>query len=286
MTFWGLTQILINLVLLTGLILTWIRLSRPAKDDPRLSRGLQLLQSKISVLEDLSDRTETQVAQLTALLERKCKELQTKIDESEKQINHIEACTKKSLEVATIFQDRIPHNEIIERQNTVKYVTAARMAHQGASVDEIAAKVDLSRAEIEFIATVNRDQLQFAEESLPEWARQPVDPAANTPGNFNISFQLKKEQVQETPAPMPAPTPEPVVEAAPATASAPAFTMAAPEIVPEPSLIIDPNAPVVNQKFMEFNLAGEPQASKTIIAHTTRGKEVEIRPFEFPRIDR
>ncbi|MGZ3772800.1 MAG: DUF2802 domain-containing protein [Pseudobdellovibrionaceae bacterium] len=170
MSFWFLLQGLVNLILLSAVVGLWIRLNRPPKDDPRLSKGLQLLQSKIAVLEDLSDRTETQVNQLTALLEQKVREIQTKVQSSDKQLAKIEHSMQKSLEVAKIFQDRIPHNEIVERQNTIKYVKAARLAHQGLSVDEIAAQIsDLSRGEIEFIAKVNRDQLMFCEESLPEW---------------------------------------------------------------------------------------------------------------------
>lgn len=172
MSFWFLLQVLVNLILLAGVIGLWIRLHRPPKDDPRLSKGLQLLQSKIAVLEDLSDRTETQVNQLTALLEQKVREIQTKVQASDKQLAKIETSMQKSLEVAKIFQDRIPHTEIVERQNTIKYVKAARLAHQGLSVDEIAAQIgDLSRGEIEFIAKVNRDQLMFCEESLPEWVQ-------------------------------------------------------------------------------------------------------------------
>lgn len=172
MSFWFLLQVLVNLILIAGIVGLWVRLNRPPKDDPRLSKGLQLLQSKIAVLEDLSDRTETQVNQLTALLEQKVREIQTKVQASDKQLAKIEQSTQKSLEVAKIFQDRIPHTEIVERQNTIKYVKAARLAHQGLSVDEIAAQVgDLSRGEIEFIAKVNRDQLMFCEDSLPEWAQ-------------------------------------------------------------------------------------------------------------------
>ncbi len=170
MSFWFLLQCLLNLVLLAGVVAVWIRMNRPPKDDPRLSKGLQLLQSKIAVLEDLSDRTETQVNQMTALLEQKCRDIQNKIQSSEKQLAKIEQSMQKSLEVAKIFQDRIPHTEILERQNTIKYVKAARLAHQGLSVEEIAQQVDLSTGEIEFIAKVNRDQLMFCEESLPEWA--------------------------------------------------------------------------------------------------------------------
>ncbi|WP_413295256.1 DUF2802 domain-containing protein [Bdellovibrio sp. HCB185ZH] len=174
-SFWFLTQLLVNVILLAGVVGVWVRLNRPAKDDPRLSKGLQLLQSKIAVLEDLSDRTETQVNQLTALLEQKVKDIQSKIQASEKQIAKIDQSMQKSMEVAKIFQDRIPHEEIVERQNTIKYVKAARLAHQGLSADEIASQVDLSRGEIEFIAKVNKDQLMFCEESLPEWANEEAD---------------------------------------------------------------------------------------------------------------
>jgi hypothetical protein len=173
-SFWGLVQIFVDLILVASAGFMWVKLHRPAKDDPRMSRGLQLLQSKISVLEDLSDRTETQVTQLTTLMEQKCRDIQGTIFQAEKEIQKIQAATEKSLEVAKIFQDKIPHQEIIERQNTIKYVKAARMAHQGAPIDDIAAQVDLSRGEIEFIAKVNREQLQFSEEDLPEWAKQEV----------------------------------------------------------------------------------------------------------------
>ena len=186
MSFWILAQVFVDLVVLAAIGFIVVRLSRPAKDDPRLSRGLQLLQSKISVLEDLSDRTETQVTQLTALMEHKIKDIQKAVGSGEKQVKSIEAAMEKSLEVAKIFQDKIPHQEIIERQNTIKYVKAARLAHQGLSTEEIAEQVNLSLGEIEFIAKVNRDQLQFSESELPEWAKEgsqgeaPVEAAVET----------------------------------------------------------------------------------------------------------
>jgi uncharacterized membrane protein len=170
-SFWILIQVILNLVLIAGIAGTWFRLKRPAPTDPRMSKGLQLLQTKISVIEDLSDRTETQVNQVTTLLEAKVKEVQTLLIEAERMNRTIEASMQRSLEVAKIFQDRIPHQEILERQNTIKYVKAARMAHQGSTVEEIAEQVDLSRGEIEFIAKVNKNQLQFSEENLPDWAK-------------------------------------------------------------------------------------------------------------------
>lgn len=197
MSFWFLFQCLINMILLAGVIGMWIRMNRPPKDDPRLSKGLQLLQSKIAVLEDLSDRTETQVNQLTSLLEQKCKDIQIKIQAAEKQLSKIDQSMQKSLEVAKIFQDRIPHTEILERQNTIKYVKAARLAHQGLSVDEIAQQVgDLSRGEIEFIAKVNRDQLMFCEDSLPEWVQTDEGEAASVTGTEPMTFMapLQREK--------------------------------------------------------------------------------------------
>jgi hypothetical protein len=165
-----LLQIGLNLIFGLALFVVIKRLNKPAKDDPRLSRGLQLLQSKIAILEDLSDRTEVQVSQLVALMEHKSKDVQGKIQQAERQIHLINTSMEKSLEVAKIFQDKIPHQEIIERQNTIKYIQAARLANQGKSIEEIREQVDLPIGELEFIAKVNRSQLMFSEKDLPEWA--------------------------------------------------------------------------------------------------------------------
>lgn len=173
MSFGLFVQVLINIVMLAGLIVVFARLRRPPKDDPRLSKGLQLLSSKIAVLEDLNDRTEAQVNQMMELLEQKSKELQTKVHQAEQHVQAVQVAISKSLEVSKIFQDKIPHDEIIERQQSMKYIKAARMAHAGLSVEEIAREIDLPLGEIEFIAKVNRESLTFREEDLPEWAREP-----------------------------------------------------------------------------------------------------------------
>ncbi len=171
---WTLSQVLINLIFAAGFFAMWWRLKRPPQDDPRLSRGLQLLQTKITVLEDLSDRTEAQVKQLSGLLDHKTRIVQNKILEAEQQMLKIDHSMHKSLEVAEIFQDKIPHHEILERQRTAEYVKAARMAHSGLSVDAIAESVHLPREQIELIAKFNRDQLMFDESALPAWANRPT----------------------------------------------------------------------------------------------------------------
>lgn len=181
MSTWTLIQVVFDIFATLGFFVIIMRMNRAPKDDPRLSRGLQLLQSKISVLEDLSDRTETQAAQLSAILDQKCREVQAKVQIAEQHVHEIRVSMDRSLEVAKIFQDKIPHQEIIERQNTVKYVQAARMAHQGLSAEQIAKEVDLPKGEIEFIAKVNRDQLMFNEDQLPEWARDQQQQPAPAP---------------------------------------------------------------------------------------------------------
>ena len=164
MSWFNVIHFAVTLGLGVGFAILWIRThSRSQQDDPRLSRGLQLLQSKIAILEDLSDRTDRQTQQTFQLVDQKSKLLQGKILEASTQMQKIELSMQKSLEVAEIFQDRIPHEKIIERQNTLKYVTAARMAHEGKNVQEIARAVDLPASEISLIAKVNREKLVFQE---------------------------------------------------------------------------------------------------------------------------
>lgn len=177
-----LAQAGIDLFLGLGLFLCAMKLARAPKDDPRLSRGLQLLQSKIAVLEDLSDRSETQAQQLTALLAQKGRDVQSQIEEAERHVRAIRISIEQSREVARLFEDKIPHHEIIERQNTAKYVRAARLAHQGLAPHDIARQVDLPMGEIEFIAKVNKDRLMFSEDQLPWWAEgAEPSPAADEP---------------------------------------------------------------------------------------------------------
>lgn len=272
MSFWVLVQTLVDLILLAGCGLLWVRLHRPPKDDPRLSKGLQLLQSKIAVLEDLSDRTEVQVTQLTALLETKCREIQEKIGAADRQIARIESSAQKSMEVASIFQDRIPHSEILERQNTIKYVTAARMAHQGHSVDEIAAQVDLSRAELEFIAKVNREQLQFSEADLPEWARA-ANPTASSaqakkhgPAPSEVQFSLPRQSFSHEQNFMEIDLRSPDANRSP--------------VVPAPKPQSQPQ-----RQQQPVAAAKAPVAPATTTAQTSRGQTVEVRPVLFPRIE-
>jgi hypothetical protein len=180
---------LIQLFFFAALIFVWTKMKRSLDDDTKWSRGLQLLQSKIAVIEDLSDRTEEQVRQLTIMMEDKVADLQRKIDEADDVLNKISRSMKKSIEVAQIFQDKIPHEEIIERQNTVKFVKAALMANEGREADEIAEVVDLPKSQIEFIVKVNSDRLSFDTSQMPEWLKAELNKDPMTKSSL---FEKKK----------------------------------------------------------------------------------------------
>ncbi len=173
---WVWAVLVLNILLTVGMAtLMWLLFRKP-KDDPRLSRGLQLLQSKISILEDISDRTEIQVRQLITLMDQKIREVQQKIQLADKHVQLVKVSMEKSREVAKIFEDRIPHEEIIERQTTTNYVRAAKMAHEGKSMTEIMQQVPLPRAELELLLKLNKQQLMFSEDLLPDWLKEKEQP--------------------------------------------------------------------------------------------------------------
>jgi CRISPR/Cas system-associated endoribonuclease Cas2 len=170
----ALTLSIISLVFVAAGIVFILRLYLNPKDDPRLGRGLQILQSKISVVEDLSKQVDKQSEQIISLLEHKIKEVQEKIfllQAEEEKLSQKQAELKS---IIRLFQDRIPFEEIAQRQLTVKYVRAAKLAHQGKSVEEIAKLVDLPFSELNMICKMNREHLVFSEENLPEWIEEKL----------------------------------------------------------------------------------------------------------------
>ncbi len=138
------------------------------EDDVRMSRGLQLLTSKIAIIEDLMDRTETSSKQLTQLLEAKQQDVQDTLENVERHLHRVHESIEKSKNVARLFEEKIPHEEIIERQNAQKYLKAAKLANLGQSVDEISTQVDIPRGELELIVKLNRKNLVASETSWLE----------------------------------------------------------------------------------------------------------------------
>lgn len=192
MNYWLLSLSLLNVLLLAYIGFSELTKNKSKAEDNRLTKGLQLLQNKISILQDLSDKTDEQVRKWVHVIDQKASEVQGQLLQSDDKILQIENALNKALDVSKIFYEQVPHAEMTERQKTSKYVQAAKLANQGFTVDQICQKIDLSSAEIEMITKMNREELQFAEERLPAW----VEAAGNDAGastNLNIGTYRAQE---------------------------------------------------------------------------------------------
>src|SRR5580658_4438696 len=100
-------QVIFDLAFIATATLLLIERSKSkTMEDPRLSRGLQLLSSKIAIIQDLMDRSEAMSKQMTQLLDRKQQDIQEKIEEAEIHLHKVRKATEKSQEMAKIFQDK------------------------------------------------------------------------------------------------------------------------------------------------------------------------------------
>lgn len=156
MTIWIVVQLVINLILLAGLSFCAAKLFRKQEDDPRLTQGLRLLQSKIAILEDLSDHTETQVKQLMSLLDKKLQEVRGTVATAQQQMQEMSRSLQEGQKRAEQIYQEISTDQLIEKKIENKYIQAARLAHEGRSVDEIVHHLQLPRAEVELIVKVNQ----------------------------------------------------------------------------------------------------------------------------------
>lgn len=191
MNYWLLSLSLLNVLLIAYIAFNHLTQTKAKAEDQRLTKGLQLLQNKISILQDLSDKTDEQVRKWVHLIEQKSLTVQSQLVKSDEKITQIESALSKALDVSKIFYEQVPHAEIAERQKTGKYVQAAKLANQGFTADQISQKVDLSKAEIEMISKMNREELQFAEDNLPAW----VDAA--THGAGATALETRSQEIND-----------------------------------------------------------------------------------------
>lgn len=207
MNYWILTLLIMNILMMATVLLGWFSQRKNQVEDQRLTKGLQLLQNKISILQDLSDKSDEQVHRWIHLLEQKSAEVQKYIHHADHSLMQIETTLQKALDVSKVFSEQVPHAEIAERQKTSKYVHAAQLANQGFSVEEISQKIDLSPAEIEIIMKLNRDELQFSEENLPAWINSVPNQPTRTQEITEFNTQLKKmnQLISETSFEVPKP---------------------------------------------------------------------------------
>lgn len=170
-------QVIFDLAFIATATLLLIERSKVrSSEDPRLSRGLQLLSSKIAILQDLMDRSETMSRQMTALIDGKQQDIQERLEDAEVHLHKIRQATEKSEKIARIFQDQIPHQEILQTQNTAKYHRAAKMSHQGFSADDIAKQIDLPRGELDLIIKVNRGRLVTEKSEISRMIMRTEEP--------------------------------------------------------------------------------------------------------------
>jgi Protein of unknown function (DUF2802) len=190
-------QVILDLAFIaTATFLFMERFKSKTMEDPRLSRGLQLLSSKIAILQDLMDRSDSMGQQMSRLMDGKQQDIQERLEEAEVHLHKIRKATEKSQAVAEIFQERIPHQEIIERQTTAKYLQAAKMAHQGFAIEDIAKQVDIPQGELELIVKVNRDRLIATE---PVWAQTTQEEGTSDLVKA-VEATLKAKSEDEVPA--------------------------------------------------------------------------------------
>ena len=161
MTIGVLLQVVANIFMLVGVSICLVKVFKNREDDPRLTQGLRLLQSKISILEDLSDHTENQVKQLMMLLDKKLHEVRGTINQVSQHIGEVDRSIEKSKMMADRIQNDIPHDQIVEKKLENKYIQAAQLAHQGHSVEDIVRVLDLPKAEVELIARVNKKKCVY-----------------------------------------------------------------------------------------------------------------------------
>lgn len=198
----GFTLFLIisNLILVIGLVTSWIKAIKNSKEDPRLSKGLQLLQSKISVLEDLSDRTQSQTQKLNMQLDNKLKEVKDLCDLIDKKSESLEKQITQAIServaahvpapTPTVFTptpspitnpilNTVPQTFVQSKvdmpsvegsagqgySDKEKYNLAAEMIRNGYSALEVVRELNLTVGEVHFISKIQNDNMAVAKKS-------------------------------------------------------------------------------------------------------------------------
>ncbi len=80
----------LNMILVLGLSFTVFLKVKEKKEDQRITKGLQLLQHKIAILQDLSDKADEQAQRLVYMLDTKSNELCRATNEATVTINAIQ----------------------------------------------------------------------------------------------------------------------------------------------------------------------------------------------------
>lgn len=296
MNIWVIVQLMVNLVFFAGILFLLINRKQSQKDDQKFSKGLQILQNKISVLEDLSDQTDEQVRTLTQLLEAKYREVQGLLVESDQQIQKMEEIAR---DIGTRIESSsmtIGNQSPYEVQSMNKYVKAAQLAHAGKSIEDLVQEIDITRGEAELIVAMNKDQLTFNQATLPLWV-QPDKAAAPQTSTVGMEFikALKSgnagnlsTSTSSAPATMPASTKVSTKVSTNVDTNVSTNASMKVSTIATTNASTNADAPAYNTIPSTFTAMASDKAKlpfadvKNRIVEKT---EPKIRPFEFRRID-
>jgi hypothetical protein len=140
--------------------LLWSRLKHLIGDEGRLKHGLQILQTKISILEDLGRRVDEQGQQMIQILDYKRNAIESLLAKADSTIQNMENQTILATTDSEV---------LLERENAIKFTKAALLANKGVPPREIAQKLGLGLQECELIYSLNSHTLQFNLDELPGW---------------------------------------------------------------------------------------------------------------------
>jgi hypothetical protein len=153
-------QVIFDLAFIATATLLLIERSKvKTAEDPKLSRGLQLLTSKIAILEDLMDRSEVMTKQMTQIIDNKQQDIQERIEEAEVHLHKMRKATEKTQQAVKSAQENIP--------GAAKFSQASQLIHQGLSLKEIEKTVDIPRGELELLMKVDRERQRQKKEAPP-----------------------------------------------------------------------------------------------------------------------
>lgn len=159
---------LFNIILLAGLSFSIFLRVKEKKEDQKLTKGLQLLQNKLSILQDLSDRTDEQVHKLVHLLDSKSADIRIAMKEANHLLEEVRTAPAQYIQqAAQPANDSAAYNA-----KSAAVVKAAQLSNAGADIEQIIQETELNRSEVEMIMAVHRHNLQFSAESLPDWAQE------------------------------------------------------------------------------------------------------------------
>lgn len=160
MTSLVLFQLIVNILLFAFIGLLWSRLRHLTGDEGRLKQGLQILTTKIAILEDLGQKVDEQSQQTLKILDLKKEAIESLLEKAIATMHQIDEKTS---------QVTVNSEALVERDNAIKFTKAALLANKGVSAAEIAQQVGLGIQESELIYSLNSQHLQFKLEDLPGW---------------------------------------------------------------------------------------------------------------------